>query len=181
MRAALGILALGGVLLCTPAAPVAGVLFHARDEALSLAFPDATRTEPKEFFLTAEQHGKIEKLAHAKLDTDLVTIYRGWRGDELLGYAIFDTHVVRTLPETFLVVLSPQGAVEATNLLAFYEPEEYMPSDRWLRQFDGKQASDDLNIGHGIVGITGSTLTSQAVAAGIRRALALYAVLIHGE
>ena len=94
------------------------------------------------------------------------------------GKLPFDTHVVRTFPETFLIVLTPEGAVSATYVLAFYEPLEYLPAERWLRQFDGKRASDDLRIGPGIAGITGSTLTSHAVAGGLRRALAIYAVLL---
>jgi hypothetical protein len=160
------------------AAPAAAKVFYAREEALKLAFPDATRTEPHDFFLTAEQKHQIEERSKAKLESDLLTAYVGYQGDRLLGWAIFDTHVVRTLPETFLVVVSPQGTVAATHLLAFYEPLEYLPSDRWLTQFAGKKADDDLQVGRGIAAITGSTLTSQAVAGGIRRALAIYAVLL---
>ena len=99
----------------------------------------------------------------------------------MIGFAIFDTHVVRTLPETFLAVLTPQGTVAATHLLAFYEPSEYAPPDRWLAQFTGVGLSDELRVGRGIVGITGSTLTSEAVTGGIRRALAIYNVLLKGS
>ena len=160
------------------AAPAAAKVFYAREEALKLAFPDATRTEARDFFPTAEQKRQIEERSKSKLESDLLTAYAGYQGERLLGWAIFDTHVVRTLPETFLVVLSRQGGVAATHVLAFYEPLEYLPSDRWLAQFAGKKADDDLQIGRGIAAITGSTLTSQAVAGGIRRALAIYAVLL---
>lgn len=163
------------------AGPARGTVFYARDEALRLAFPDAERAEARDFFLTAAQRTEIERRAQAPLDSDLLTVYLGYRHGAVAGYAIFDTHVVRTLPETFLVVLTPEGAVSATYLLAFYEPPEYVPAQRWLRQFDGKRVGDDLRIGHGIAGITGSTLTSYAVAGGIRRALAIYAVLLGGR
>jgi Na+-translocating ferredoxin:NAD+ oxidoreductase RnfG subunit len=78
------------------------------------------------------------------------------------------------------VVIDPQGKIAATHVLAFYEPLEYLPSDRWRAQFAGKRSEDDLQVGRGIAAITGSTLTSQAVAGGIRRALAIYAVLLAG-
>ena len=153
-------------------------VFYARDEAMKLAFPEADRVEPRDFFLTPEQRSDIEHRAKTTLDSNLITVYVGYQHDEVLGYAVLDTHVVRTLPETFLVVLKPDGHIAATHVLAFYEPLEYLPSERWLAQFVGKSGDDDLQVGHGVAAITGSTLTSRAVAGGIRRALAIYAVLL---
>lgn len=167
--------------LAVLAGPAAATVYYARDEALKLAFPDADRVTPKDFFLTGEQRGAIETQAKSKLESDLVTVYAGYHGDQVIGYAVFDTHVVRTLPETFLVVLSPAGAVTATYLLAFYEPTEYAPPERWLAQFHDATLSDELRVGRGIVGITNSTLTSEAVTGGIRRALAIHAVLLKGH
>jgi hypothetical protein len=148
---------------------------------LRIAFPDADNIEPRDFFVTAEQRQEIERRAQAPLATDLLTIYVGHRNGSITGYAILDTHTVRTLPETFLVVLTPEGTVAATHLLAFYEPLEYSPSAHWLQQFNGKDANSDLRPGRGIAAITGSTLTSQAVSSGIARALAMHAVLIGGR
>jgi hypothetical protein len=165
------------LVLCL-AAEAGATVFYSRDEAHHLAFPEADRTEARDFFLTPEQRTAIEKAARAPLESDLLTVYVGYAGDRVLGYAIFDTHVVRTLPETFLAVLTPDGAVTATYVIAFYEPLDYLPSDRWLRQVQGKRNGDDLQIGRGIAGITGSTLSSQAIMGGIRRALAIHAVLL---
>jgi hypothetical protein len=156
-------------------------VFYAKDEALRLAFPDAEQIEARDVFLTVEQRAAIEGVAKSKLDSDLLTIYVGKRAGAVQGYALLDTHNVRTLPETFLIVLSPQGAVTATHLLAFYEPLEYSPPDRWLKQFDGATLDDRLRIGGDIATITGSTLTSEAVTGGVRRALAIYDVLLKGH
>lgn len=161
-------------------APAGAKVFYARDEALRLAFPDADRVEVRDVFLTAAQRAAIEERAKSKLESDLLTLYVGHRGGAVLGYAVIDTHTVRTLPETFLVVLSPQGTVAATHLLAFYEPLEYSPPDRWLAQFHDAVLADDLRVGRGIAAITGSTLTSEAVTGGVRRALAIYEVLLRG-
>jgi hypothetical protein len=163
------------------ASPAAAKVFYAKDEALHLAFPDADKIEARDVFLTAEQRGAIEEKAKSTLDSDLLTIYVGEKDGAVLGYALLDTHTVRTLPETFLIVLSPQGTVSATHLLAFYEPLEYSPPARWLEQFHAATLTDDLRIGRGIVAITGSTLTSEAVTGGVRRALAIYDVLLKGK
>ena len=174
-----------GAAVCLAIAVLTGTgrakVFYAREEAMHLAFPGATRVEPRDFFLTTEQKHQIEERSKSRVESDLLTVYSGYQGERLIGWAILDTHVVRTLPETFLVVLSPDGAVAATHVLAFYEPLEYLPSDRWLEQFRGKETDDDLNVGRGIAAITGSTLTSHAVAGGIRRALAIHAVLLGGH
>ncbi|HYC01005.1 MAG TPA: FMN-binding protein [Candidatus Limnocylindrales bacterium] len=175
------LVAAGLAVLAGPAAPAGATVFHARDEALQLAFPDADRVEPQNHYLTDEQRAQIEKRARAKVESSLVTVYTGHRGGELLGYAIFDTHIVRTLPETFLVVLSPAGEVRATHVLAFHEPLEYLPTERWLGLFKGKTAADELRLGQEIAAITGSTLSAQAVTDGIRRVLAIHAVLLQGK
>lgn len=158
--------------------PVYAKVFYARNELPKLAFPDADRVEPHDYILTSAQREAIEKEAHAKLDSNLLTVYIGHKADGVNGYAFVDTHVVRTLPETFMVVLTPDGAVAATHVLAFYEPLEYLPSDRWLEQLKGRRLSDSLKVGDEIAAITGSSLSSNAVVGGVRRALAAYHVLI---
>ena len=158
--------------------PSDATVFHARSEMFDVAFPQAESVRAKDYFLTKEQHIAIEHLAIRSLDSDLVTVYTAHRGDKVLGYAILDTHVVRTLPETFLVVLGIDGTVEATHILAFHEPLEYMPSQRWLALLEDRSLTDDLRLGRDIAGITGSTLSSHAVLGGVRRALAIYEVLL---
>jgi len=171
------IIALAAATLLTPA-PGHATVFHARSEMFEVAFPQAESVVAKDYFLTKEQRSAIEHLAIRSLDSDLVTVYTAHRGDEVLGYAILDTHVVRTLPETFLVVLGTDGSVAATHILAFQEPLEYMPSQRWLALLEDRTLTDDLRLGRGIAGVTGSTLSSRAVLGGVRRALAIYEVLL---
>lgn len=157
------------------------VVFYARDEALQLAFPDAEKVDSRDFFLTAAQRSDIENRSKSKVESDLVTIYVGRRGNEITGYALIDTHQVRTLPETFMVVLDTKGRVKATHVLAFHEPTEYMPSERWLEQFNQRHDPAEIRVGRAIASMTGSTLTAHAVAGAVRRALAMYEVLLRGE
>lgn len=171
----------GGLAVAAPPDVVQAKVYQARDEALELAFPGAERVEVRDVVLTQEQHDRIEKLARAPLDTSLVTVYVGWQGGAPTAYAIFDTHQVRTFPETFLVVISPQGKVEATHILAFYEPEEYLPTRRWLDTFKDAELTDELQVGRGVSAITGSTLSTRAVTSGIRRVLAVWSVVIGGK
>jgi hypothetical protein len=175
----LAAVAIAGAPLLVPAARA--TVFHAKDEALALAFPGAERVDDRAIILTDEQKAAVEKLAHAPIETQLWTVYSGYRGNELLGYAVIDTHTVRTLPETILVVLTPTGEIRRVEILAFYEPPEYTPPERWMRQFDGHALGDDVKLGGAIQGITGATLSAGAATASVRRVLALFKVLAeHG-
>ena len=166
------------VALAFVAAPALGKVFLSRSEALELAFPDAESVESHTFVLTDVQAERVEALARASLDSRLVTVYTATGEDGVLGYALIDVHRVRTMSEGLLVVLSPGGEIRNLRLLAFHEPEEYAPSPRWLEQFRGQPLSDRLRLGGDIHAIAGSTLTSRAVTQAVRRAAALYEVLL---
>jgi len=166
---------------------VAGILFAggagaevflSRQEALKQAFPHADEIRKRTVLLDDAQVAAIQSLARAPLDSRIVTLYTGIRQHRVLGYALVDIHTVRTQPEAFLVVLTPEGKVRSLFMLAFYEPPEYRPPRRWLRQFDARGLSRDLRIGGTIHGIAGATLSSRAVTGTVRRSLALFQVLV---
>lgn len=177
MRSSLLVFALLGALA---SAPAAAEVFLSQREALALAFPGADRIEKRSVLLDDAQAGTVEKLSGAKLESRIVTLHEGFRGPERLGYALIDIHTVRTLPEAFMVVLSPEGRVSGLRMLAFYEPSEYKPSERFLAQFDARALGPELRLGGSIHGIAGSSLSSRAVTMGVRRSLALYEVLVRG-
>jgi hypothetical protein len=62
--------------------------------------------------------------------------------------------------------------------LAFHEPLDYLPTDRWYGQFSGKTKADRLRVGGDVHGVVGATLSAQAAARGVRRMLAYWEVLL---
>ena len=52
------------------------------------------------------------------------------------------------------------------------------PSNRWLDQFRGKSLSPRLRLGDELDGITGATYSANAVTGAVRRALAIYEVIL---
>lgn len=160
------------------ATPAYAKVFYAKDEALRLAFSQADTVETRTFILKESELQRAQKMARTRIDSKLFTFYIGRKNGQIVGYAAIDWHIVRTLPETFMVVLSPDGQVRTTVILAFHEPPEYLPSERWLRQFREKGLSPELWPGRDIAGILGSTLTVQAITQGVRKVLALFEILI---
>lgn len=166
------------LLLASLATAASAKVHHAKSEALEFAFPGADRVESKTFFLTDEEKSRIEDLGKAPLESKLVVVHVGDKDGAPMGYAFIDSQVVRTLPETMLIVVSPEGSVAKLLLLAFNEPPEYEAPERWLEQFPGRTLGPELRVERDIHGIAGSTLTAHAVTTAVRRSLALFQVLI---
>lgn len=156
-------------------------VYTTKDEALRKAFPRATAIDRKTLFLTDQQVKKVESAARAKIESKVVTYYVGMNGTSVIGHAFFETHVVRTMPETFFLVITPDGVVQAVEILAFYEPEDYLPPKRWLELFRNKILNDDLWVKRGIQAISGATLSANAITSGIRRMLAIHQLIVPKE
>ena len=76
-----------------------------------------------------------------------------------------------------MVVVNPDGSVEAMKVLAFFEPADYLPVKKWFDLFIGKKLSPDLWPGREIHAVTGATMSVRAFTASTRRALAVFALI----
>jgi hypothetical protein len=152
-----------------------------RERALVQAFGPGARVTTRTVFLSTAAARRAEQAAGAKLASARVTLYEGTRGDTLVGTAYLDTHRVRTMNETVLIVVTPQGRVRAVEVLAFHEPDDYLPPRRWLERFEGRALARDLRPGGAVPNLGGSTLTARAIAAAVRRTLALHAAVVTQE
>ncbi len=168
-------------LLTLLAAPSFAQVFKTQAEALKDAFPGGATVTRKSLFLTDQQVARIQASARTKVESKLVTYYVGTRSDSVLGYAFFETNVVRTKPETFMVVVAPDSTVQRVEMLAFYEPFDYLPTPKWFRLFERKKLNPDLWPKRGIDGISGATLTVRSVVQGVRKVLAVYQVAVPKE
>lgn len=154
--------------------PAAGKVYLTQDEALSTVFPSPAKVERRNLFLDDAGAGKVEKESGEKLPSRLISYYVGRGSEGVLGYAYFDTHLVRTLPETIMVLVKPDGTLGRLTILSFAEPEDYFPREAWLGQFPGRRLDSDLAVRRGIRNLTGASLTAGAITAACRRVLALH-------
>lgn len=141
--------------------------------ALERAFPHVTPTR-RIVYLTAAQVAAVEKDARSRVPSPVVTVFEALAGGALAGrHAILDTHVVRTMPETVLSVIEPDGRLRMAIVLQFGEPPDYLPREGWLDTLQGRRLDDDLWPGRGVRRVTGSTLTVEALTEAVRRSLAI--------
>jgi hypothetical protein len=147
-----------------------------REEALKSAFPGA-EIRSQVIFLTVAEKTEVEKKSGAKVSTELVAMYTAHQNGIEVGRAYLDTHVVRTKKESLLILLNPNGTLKRVEVVAFLEPSEYLPSERWYQQFEGKALDDDLKLQREIRAVTGATLTAIATTEAVRRVMAIDSVV----
>jgi len=155
-------------------------------EALARLFAPPAVAVKDTLFLTDAQAQLAERECGASLPSKIVTRY-SIRSDAseaapVAAWAYVDSHIVRTLSETLLILLDPAGRVTRVEVLSFDEPPEYLPSRRWLEQFEGRELDGELRLRRAIRALSGATLSSSAATDAVRRALAVHrAVTPSGE
>jgi hypothetical protein len=150
------------------------------DVALARAFPGA-RIEARSLALSAADVKAVERRARARCEARLVTAYVAWHGDTLAGAAYTDRRVVRTREALLMTSIAPDTTVSRIDVLAFFEPADYRPTERWLARFAGAGANAPLSPGRDVPPLAGASLTSRAVSESARLALAWHALLLAPE
>lgn len=157
--------------------PAGARVYMTLERALETVFPAPQRAERRTLYLDDERARRAEDVSGVRVEARVVSYYVGLSEGRVSGYAYLDTHLVRTLPETVMVVVAPDGALSRIDVLSFDEPEDYLPTSRWLQQFEG-HSLQDLGAGRGIRTLTGATLSSRAVTQAARRILALHRLFV---
>ncbi len=153
-----------------------GKIFLTADEAVGLAFPGC-EVAHRTAILTPEQQRRARELAGEEIAGALVSYYLAACRGRPAGAAYLDTHRVRTQPETLMIAVDPSGKTLRIEVLAFREPEEYLPRGAWYQQFIGKTLGPELQLKRAILPVSGATLTARATTGAVRRVLALHQVI----
>ena len=165
---------------CSIAGTAAAKTYATREVALRRVFGAEAQIERRTAFLTPAEIDSARARAGAPIGAARVSYHEASRGDSLLGRAYLDTHRVRYEHETLLVVVSPTGETRQVEILAFDEPEDYLPPQRWLQTLTNRGLSRRLRPGDAVDAISGATLSARAATEAVRRVLALDRIL-HGD
>ncbi len=93
---------------------------------------------------------------------------------EPIAYAVEEEMVSRSGPFTILVIIDSQFSVERVQVLSYPgERGGEVRSATFLRQFEGKGRGDPIRLGVDVDAVTGATISSRAVAKGVRQAIRL--------
>ena len=75
---------------------ISAKVFLTKSKALELVFPEAEEIEKRHVFLTERQAESVREMARAEVDSRLYTFYIAKSGGKETGYAVIDTHTLRT-------------------------------------------------------------------------------------
>lgn len=128
---------------------------------------------------TATQRKALQKQLRRKLDEPNYTLYVGKKAGKIVRYALILDEKGKHYPITFIVSLTPTASVDQVAVMVYRERRgDGVKRQRFLKQFHGKNAKDALEVNRDIVHITGSTISSWSIAAGVRKAVALLEMLV---
>jgi len=98
--------------------------------------------------------------------------------DTVCGYTLVHTVDGKHGPIRLMVAVTPELVVIRTEILAFREQRgRSVREQTFLSQFTGKTPADTFVLRSDIDGVTGATVSSHAVAQGVREALIFLSVL----
>ena len=159
--------------LFAPAVTASAKTFLSQQDALASAFGDA-KLDRQTSFLTPAEVAAANRESGVEFEDRLVIRYCASKDGKIVGYAYFDAHRVRTLPETVMIVVRPDRTIERVEILSFGEPEDFLPKRRWLDQLRGRKLSPELSLQRAIRPISGATLSGRAIVNASRKALAIH-------
>jgi len=182
LKIATRLLVLGALALpFVPAPARAQAVYFTPRELLADFFPQSAKVGYRQFDLPegCSTRQAIEQRLGYRLPRERYTVYVATTAGHIDGYAFFDDEAGQHLPITFAVKVSPAGAVERQEVVAYREARgDEVREARFRAQFVGKTVADRLRAGDDVVAVSGATISSRAMATGVKRALVLVDELV---
>jgi Na+-translocating ferredoxin:NAD+ oxidoreductase RnfG subunit len=149
------------------------------DQALRVAIPEAEKFTPRPVTPTAEERKQMERRLGRRLEEKAYVFHEGSRGGKTLGYALVVDEIGKYYPITFVVGIKPNGEVREVAVMVYRERRgDAVRRGRFLNQFEGKSSTDPLMVNRDITHLTGATVSSWSIAAGVKKALVVFETLI---
>ncbi len=154
--------------------PMWGYVFITPEEAIQKYFSNYT-IEKKRIYLSEKEIKNLNEHLGFKVKHRFYSFYIAKENQNIKGYAILHTDVVRTKEMSIMIFLDPEFRIQNIVLISFSEPIEYKPGERWLNLFKNKKLEDidRLIPGIDIPVVSGATLTSRTVSEMVRLTLKL--------
>lgn len=162
------------------ALPVRAETFLTEPQALKVVFPKSETVATESRALSAAQREELQTKTGLRFPETEYRFFVGKTKGNVDGYAVILNEIGKHEFITFIVGMGPRGEVSEVAVMDFRESRGgEVREPRFLRQFRGKKSSDPIQVDRDIVNYTGATLSSHALARGVKKAL-LLAELFYG-
>ncbi|MEN8006618.1 MAG: FMN-binding protein [Candidatus Krumholzibacteriota bacterium] len=158
----------------SPDGPEAVKVYFTPDEALARVFAEADSLWSEEWIPTPGQRSELETRLGWAVTGETFVVHRGIRDGQDQGYAMIMEEQGRFKPITFMVKVKADLRVEMVLVMVYRESRgDGVKRQRFLKQFRDKDESDHLRLNRDIVAVSGATMSSRALAIGVKKALAI--------
>jgi len=158
------------------AQPVQAMVYLSIEQAQQLMFARESLT-PLALNPSAAQIAAIERSTGTRFQPASLRV---WRADS--GYFFVDAVIGKHDLINYAVAIGSDGKIRAVEVLEYREAYGgEVRNARWRAQFIGRRYGDPVQVGRDIQNLSGATLSCQHLTDGIRRLLALYALVIAGQ
>lgn len=165
----------------SPGQVEAGGIKQQTEELITRQFGNRTKVEFRKLELTSALKKRIEARAGQRFFRNSIYSWKITRDDTIVGYALLDNVKGKSLPITFLVLFDNEGNILTTHVVKYREAiGGEISNKRWNRQFSGKTHQSSFTVGKDIDGISGATISVNAMTRGIYK-LAILMEIIREE
>ena len=120
-----------------------------------------------------------ENKSRSRFMFDHIYVWKISESDSLVGVAILDNVLGKSLPITYLTCFNMDGQLINAHIVKYREDYGYeVGNRRWLNQFLSLDASSDYKVGKNIDGISGATISVNSVTRGINRSAIIVEYLL---
>jgi hypothetical protein len=169
-------------LLAVPAliaAPGYAVQYLTEEQAQKALFPPGARFAPYPLELNAGERAAIEDASGQRVRERRPQVWRVTAGDRPAGWFFVDQVIGKHEFITYALAVDAEGAVLGIEIMDYRETYGgEIRNAQWRRQFAGKRQGDKLKLGADIRNISGATLSCRNVTNGVKRLLAMRALLL---
>ncbi len=168
--------------MAASAVPAAGEVYLSEAQALAMVLGERAVVRKEQKTLDETLRTKLERSSNLRFAESSYTFFIAAQAGRAEKYAIQVNEIGKTEPITFMVGMSPEGKVTEVVIMIFRENRGWeVKEKRFLNQFRGKTLRNSIRVDEDIINYTGATLSSKAVARGVKRALFLFDAFYPGE
>lgn len=160
--------------LAAVALPLGAEVYLTEAQALTALLGDRVIPRREQKVMDRELRAKLERASNLHFPENSFTFFIAGQPGQSPTYAVAMNEIGKSEPITFMVAMDDHGKVTGVVIMEFRENRGWeVKEKRFLNQFRGKTVRSSIRVDEDIVNYTGATLSSKAVARGVKRALLL--------
>lgn len=140
------------------------------ERSIKNVFGENITLDFEKYTIPEEAKLSIQKISKQAFFRDEIYLWRINKNDSLIGHAILDNVIGKSLPITFLVIFDLDKNIISTEIIKYREQiGGEVRNHKWNSQFIGKNSNSSFVVGDEINGISGATMSVNSVSKGIKK------------